>query len=232
MLGHPQPGLVLQEVPAHPAPSPLQPWFCCSWCGWSAGRRSDTPSSCSSTPRTMSGTTSSSMTRREVERRIRWGQPMSCGQGAAVQSICALKKVETTLFAVKHMQRVVFLYLWWGSFIGFSGVVESQQVQKIQDIYYWDTLLCKQDHARRPVPHRFFYPLGSFLGKAYKSLHWHCVQTVFLLFKSLKLCILPEIFIKPASSYCPAQPSGCRLLPWLAWALSSCGLCLHLLNHL
>lgn len=49
-----------------------QVWSCCSWCGWSAERRSVRPSPCSSTPRTTSGTTSSNTTRRGAERKTRY----------------------------------------------------------------------------------------------------------------------------------------------------------------
>lgn len=139
--------------PSWPSLSPLQPWSCSSWCGWSGGRRSGTPSSCSSTPRTTSGTTSSSMMKREVERRIRWGETLSCGQGAAGQSVLS-KKAETTLFLVKHMQRVVFYYLWQGSFIGFPGVMEGQQVQDIQDIP--GTLSCASRTMPGGLCHRDF----------------------------------------------------------------------------
>lgn len=80
--------------------------------------------------------------------------------------------------------------------------------------YYWDTLLWKQDNARRPVPQGFFYPQApSWRRTTNHSIDTH-VQTVFLLFKSLKLCVLREIFVKPASSYCPAHPCGLLDLLW------------------
>ena len=75
------------EIQAHPASPPLQPWFCCSWCGWNAGRRSAIPSSSWLTPRTTSGTISWSTMKREVERKTRWEEPTGRGERAAVQSV-------------------------------------------------------------------------------------------------------------------------------------------------
>lgn len=52
--------------------SVLQCWCCCLWCGWRGGIRRGRPSSSSSTPRMTSGTTSSNMMRRGVEKRTRY----------------------------------------------------------------------------------------------------------------------------------------------------------------
>lgn len=178
--------------PSWPSLSPLQPWSCSSWCGWSGGRRSGTPSSCSSTPRTTSGTTSSSMMKREEERRIRWGETLSCGQGAAGQSVLSKKGRNHIIFSKTHAKGCVLLFMtrqlyrlpWCHG--GTAGPGHSG--------YYWDTLLCKQDNARRPVPQGFFYPQApSWRRTTNHSIDTH-VQTVFRLFKSLKLCVLREIF--------------------------------------
>lgn len=50
----------------------VQAWCCCLWCGSSAERRKDRPSSCLLTLKMTSETTSSNTMKKEEEKRTRW----------------------------------------------------------------------------------------------------------------------------------------------------------------
>lgn len=86
-------------------------------------------------------------------------------------AICTLKKADTTLFFSKIEAKGCCVPLFMTRQLYWLPRCGGETAGPGDSGYYWDTLLCKQGNARRPGPQGFFYPLGSFLGKDYKSLN-------------------------------------------------------------
>lgn len=94
----------------------------------------------------------------------------------AVQSLLSKKGRNHIIFTSVFAKGYVPPCLCPGSFIGFPSVTWASMRATLGpglSACFWDTLLCKQDHARSMVPHGFCYPQPSFLGMDYKSIHRH-----------------------------------------------------------